>query len=89
MELVLLVGANPRNIKRGPRVRVHEGKWKLKVDGLKDSVGRVHLHHDQHETITSPLNNGDVLVVNEPRTVEIELISQGNEASLSVFIELM
>lgn len=89
MELAMIVGTNPRNVKRGPRVRVQEGKWKLRIDGQKDSIMNIHLHHEKEATITSPAINGTVVVIDTPRTAEIEFVSQGNEASISVFAELL
>ncbi len=37
MSLALLSGVNPRVCKNGPRVRLHEGSWKLSTVGLVDS----------------------------------------------------
>lgn len=89
MEMVLLVGANPRNIKQGPRVRLHEGKWKLRIEGQKDSIMRLHLFNETDPIVTAPACNGDVHSVNEPSTAQIEFVNQGNEASISIFAELL
>ena len=89
MELVLLVGANPRNIKHGPRVRLHEGKWKLRIEGQKDTKLKITAYIDNGELFSAPAVNGDILTYAEPATTQLELVNQGNEASISVFAELL
>jgi len=85
MELALLVGANPRNVKRGPRVRVHSGKWKIRVDGQKDSTLKLHF---SDTSTTVEVQDGTPILLIDPTTVELEFTKQGNESSISVFAEL-
>lgn len=90
MELALIVGTNPRNVKRGPRVRMQAGHWKIRVDGQKDSILTLNCYDLPDKPFkTDAIENGASLILECSTTVETEFVNQGNEASISVFAELL
>lgn len=83
MSLALLSGVNPRACKEtGPRVRIHEGKWKLNAVGLVDSELTLLLNHIEYPTELE-------FVTEDGMVAQIVLKKRGTEQHFSVFAELV
>ncbi len=82
MSLALLSGVNPRVCKNGPRVRLHEGKWKLNCVGLVDTkLTLCRAGAEIHEDVK------DGYVFDGNCTIALVIMEKGNEQHFSVFAE--
>jgi hypothetical protein len=85
MRAALLLGAHPKKAaKVGPLVRIGDGKWRVVVTGLIDSV----LSLCYGPPLTSEYHNiGKETIIYGPAIVYIEIVSPGTEEHLSVCLE--
>ena len=85
MRTALLLGAHPQKAEKlGPFVRVEEGKWRVVVTGLIDSV----LSLRYGSPLTSEFHNiGKEITIHGPAIVCVEIVTPGTEKHLSVCLE--
>lgn len=81
MRLPLLVAASAKTSRGGARVRLHNGTWKLALDGLTDSKLAVRCG-----SVVVDCEEGKCII--GPETVDVFFINRGNESSISVYAEL-
>lgn len=81
MKLPLMVAASAKTSKGGARVRLHNGTWKLALDGLIDSKLAV-----QCGPIVVPCEEGKC--IDGPVTADVFFITRGTEQAISVYAEL-
>ncbi len=79
MQMALLLGANPRNITRGPKVWLRPGKWRFDVDGVVDSQLSLHINPSLQVEV------GIVFEIEEFQAVEIIIKKQGTEQTISAY----
>lgn len=86
MSLALLSGVNPRACKNetGPKVRIHEGKWRLVCVGLVDTVLTL---YRQGDLLAQEAEHGTEFEGN--CTVSLYIAKRGTEQHFSVFAELV
>jgi|GraSoiStandDraft_4_1057263.scaffolds.fasta_scaffold44309_5 hypothetical protein len=85
MKLALLSGANPRTCKHGPAVRLHEGSWRLNVQGLVDSSLLMHVEGYEASNL---IHNGMMIPVNgETAIVQLSFGVRGSEDYITVIAE--
>lgn len=78
--LALLVGANPRVMKCGPKVRLYEGKWKLGFVGVVDTLL-------SQQPVSNMVEDGQI--IEGPCSIQLFLRRPGSETIISVFAELV
>ena len=81
MKLPLLVAASAKTSKGGARVRLHNGTWKLALDGLTDSKLAVRCG-------STVINCEEGKCINGPITADVFFLERGTELSISVYAEL-
>lgn len=79
-KLALLVGANPRVMKVGPKVRLYEGNWKIGFVGIVDTLL-------SQQPTSNMIEDGQI--IKGPCEVRLHLRRSGNESIISVFAELV
>ena len=84
MRLPLLIGAGAKTSAGGGRVRLHEGLWKIVLDGVKTS--KLAIQHGSPLTLGVACEEGKI--VQGPTTVNVFFLERGSELSVSVFAEL-
>ena len=84
MRIALLIGADPRVAKFGPQVALNDGTWRIVVEGKQDSLLR--LHHDSFIVHPKELN-GELVSVEGPMIVWVEIAKAGTEKFINVFAE--
>ncbi len=85
MKLALLSGANPRSCKHGPAVRLHEGSWRLSVQGMVDSNLLMHVEGYEASNI---IHDGMMIpVVGETAIVQLSFGVRGSEQYITVIAE--
>lgn len=93
MKLAILCGANPRahKVENGANIRVHAGKWKAVLEGVKDSV--ITLHVPQLTPTPVELwndnENNTVFVLTEGGNVRAAFAVRGTEEYVSAYLELV
>jgi len=82
--IALLSGANPRNCKHGPVVRLLPGSWRLNVQGIVDSQLLVHVEGQPDALLIS---NGIIVKSDNVNVVQLSFGIRGNEEYITVIAE--
>lgn len=84
MRIALLIGANPKFVKHGPRVPVEAGKWGVVIDGLSNS--RISIYHNSPNRAFNTFD-GHVFSLEDNSVLEVRIVEAGSEHSISVYLE--
>ena len=91
MKIPLLLHANPKRVKKGPKVALTAGQWSIEVENLDNS--HVFLFYtpfppdESFEGVRTTRLGKDPLGITGPSTVQVNIDIQGSEEHLSVFAE--
>lgn len=87
MKLAILCGANPRayKVENGATVRVHEGNWKVVLEGVTDSVIALQLQSTKKRTIIK--NNMPLNIPVGGDSVCVVVLTPGAEDYISAYLE--
>jgi len=82
MKLPLMIAASAKTSKGGARVRLHNGTWKLALDGLVDSKLAVRCGSTVVDCVEGKCING-------PITADVFFVTRGSEQAISVYAEFI
>jgi hypothetical protein len=82
MQLALLSGANPIQLREAPIVRLQAGNWRIDSDHI-NSIMQIRVYPSMSEIA---VDHGYVFRLNTPGEVQVEMIKRGTEKYISTLV---
>ncbi len=81
--MLLLAGARPQNVTKGPKCRLGDALWEVSARGVKDTILRLVADFPQRGQVLYDMN-GTPVRVEGPCFVTVEVVSVGSEECITV-----